>query len=201
MEINSFSKIDRVGRAISSMFKFIFGWILKIDIITIFLMLGALGWMFGMYMDFYSTIKIFGFVLVGTLVITLFVVDSRDDLGILFGFCFVLSGIAGFWFEGNIQTVTNTNTTKEYMVNPVISGKSIEYIGSDEMTKIITLSDAEILAHYKKFKNSSRFTYMYNTSITKNVILDFVGVDYIVSKREWITLYDLKAKKNLFQIK
>jgi len=200
MEINSFSKTDRVGGAIGSMFKFLFGWI-KINPVMIFSMLGALGWLFGMYMDFYSTIKIFGFVLVGTIFLALFVAESVEDLGVWLGFCFVLSGIAGFWFEGIVQTSTQSNTEKVYMVNPVLTGKSIEYIGGDEMTKIITIKNDEILAHYKKFKDGDRFAYRKHTNITKNVILSYLGFDYEVDKTEWITLHDQKAKKDLFRIK
>lgn len=201
MEINSFSKTDRLSGAFGSIFKFLFGWVLKIDMIMIFLMLGALGWIFGMYMDFISTAKIFGFVLVGTIIIAMFVVDTAEDLGVWLGFCFVLSGLAGFWFEGNVQTSTKVNTKTAYMVDAVLTGNSIEYIGGDQMTKIITIKDAEILSHYKKFKDSDRFTYMVNTTLTKNVILNYVGIDYEVDKKQWITLHDIKAGKDLFRIK
>jgi len=42
---------------------------------------------------------------------------------------------------------------------------------------------------------------MVNTTLTKNVILNYVGIDYEVDKKQWITLHDIKARKDLFRIK
>lgn len=201
MEIKSFSKIDRLSSVVGSMFKFLFAWVLHINFTTIIIIIGLSGWLFGAYMDFTSTAIAFAVVLTTAFIGAIFMAETSKGLGLWLGFCFVISGFIGYYVEGNIQTITTEATNKTYMVNPVLTGNSIEYIGGDEMTKIIKIDDEEILAHYKKFKGSDRFTYVLNTSFSKNIILDYVGIDYVMHTMQWVSLHDSKANKDLFRVK
>lgn len=194
MEINSFSKTERVSNLL-------FGWVKHIDIWIVLSIIGVSGWLFGLYMDYLTTIKVFMSVFGVTLLVGIFVVEKAEEMVMWFSFWFVVFGMGGFYFEGNVMTHTSVDTEKNYIVNPTLTGNKLEYVGGNEMTKIIKITNPEMLAHYKKFKDSDRLTYMLNTNTTKNVILTFIGIDKIISQSKWVTLYDKKAKKHLFTIK
>ncbi len=201
MNINNFSRTERAGGAIGSTFKFLFGWVTKINFLSIIITVGLLGWIFGLYMDFVPSLKSLGAIFLGVLFTGLFMVeDIEDHLGTWFTFWFVVFGFIGYYVKGNVPVTTTVDTNKVYMVEAVLNGSQIEYMGGDKMTKIIKIGNAEILAHYRKFKDSDRFKSVLNTRTVKNVILTFVGIDYTVKEQKWITLNDKVANKTLFTI-
>ena len=196
MQINTFSRLDKVKNG----FKPLIDLVKKIDIIVIITIFGLFGWLFGLYMDWSNTLKIFGLVMVVSFFLAIFMVEESKELGILLGFLFVIFGYGGYYFEGNITKKTNTVLKESYMQDVIIKGMNLEYVNGENLTKIITL-DAENMAHYKRFKDSDRFKFIKHESLTTNLILDYMRINYIVGKSSWISLNDTKAKKDIFTVK
>ena len=72
--------------------------------------------------------------------------------------------------------------------------KKIEYYDVIEYP-IITEKAVDLIS------TSNRLTFMLNTNTTKNIVLSFIGIDKIIYQKKWITLYDKKAKRDLFTVK
>ncbi len=201
MNINNFSRTERAGGAIGSTFKFLFGWIKHIDATNIAIYLGLFGWIFALYMDWASALQILGTSTVIVFFAGLFMIEDHEYYGGWFIWWMVVIGYSMFYFKGNIEVTIVNQSDKVYMKEAVLNGSQIEYMGGDEMTKVITLSDKSIIAHYGKFKDSDRFKPFIHKSKTTNILLDYVGIDYIVAQNQWITLNDTVANKTLFKIK
>jgi len=201
MEINNFSKTERVTSFFGIIFLFLFGWVKKINFLGILIAIGLLGWVFGLYMDFGQSIKVLGAVALISIGIGLLMVEEAEHILAWLTFWFVLFGFGGYYFQGNIVTKVKTPTEGVYMTDAVVEGHTIQYIGGDKMTKIIKISNDEILVHYKKFKDTDRFKAVLNTQTTRNLFLDMVNFDYPFNVYKWVTLDDTIAEKSLFTIK
>lgn len=198
MNISSFSKIDKTTSSLSR----IMGKIAKVfNANNIFVGIGLVGWIIGMMLSPMQTMKIFGIFFLFALVVGMFLAESRDSLGLIFVTILTLGGYGGFYFPALKQTTVYDDTNKSYMVNPVIKGNKVEYIGGDKMTKIITISNEEILAHYKHFKDTDRLKAVKVTTDISNIILDYIGIEYSIKHNVTIKLRDVDANKSLFTIK
>jgi len=196
MKINTFSRVDKVKDSIKPLTELI----KKIDILVIITILGLSGWLFGLYMDWANTLKIFGVIFVLSFFLAIFMVEEAKEFGILFGFMFVIFGFGGYYFEGNVTKQMDTILEESYMNDVTINGLKLEYVNGNNLTKIISLSE-ENMAHYNRFKDSDRFKFVKHERITKNLLLDFIGIDYLINKTTWVSLNDTKAKKDIFTVK
>lgn len=199
MNISNYSRIDKVSKPVSNAFKVIGKGLRKIDFMMIIIIIGLAGWIFGLFNNTTQTVEVFGLVFVTVLLIGFLVIEA-EDIGRWFTFWFVVFGFAGYYFAGQLTINTIEEVTGNYMIDLKQNNNSLEYIGADNMTKTIVMSD-EIMHHYNRFKDSSRFIFVKNTKTNNNIILVWLGIKYDFNKQQWISLRDKVAEKNLFTIK
>ena len=208
MDIKSFSRWDKFKDGIITIFlifalPFVWLWgkITSINILGVVFVIGIGGWIFGLYMEPMYTLRIFVIVLICIVMTGLFITDSMNEFSIWFQLWMIVLGIAGYWFAGLIHTDIFTPTEKVYMVDKTIKGNTISYIGSDKMTKVISINNKELLAHYNRFKDTPRLETVLRERKSVNILLSLVGIKYEYDLRKSVVVRDKETKKIIFTIK
>lgn len=208
MDIKSFSRWDKFKDGAITAFllfalPFIWLWskLASINILGVIFIIGIGGWLFGLYMEPMDTFKILGIALLGIMITGLFITDSMNEFSIWFQLWMIVVGLAGYWYAGLTHTDVFTPTEKVYMVDKTITGNSISYIGSDKMTKVITINNKELLAHYNRFKDTPRLETALRERKSVNILLELVGIQYEHDLRKSVVVRDKETKKIIFTIK
>lgn len=218
MNINSFSKWDKILNGFKSLGSNISGFFLGILMVfslpflwlyenmnfLLILWIGAIGgWIFSLYMNFESSGIFLLVVIIGGLISGIFITDDVDELFVFMGGVLIIFGYLGYYHGGKVKSVEYVDTNKTYMKDIVINGNTIEYIGGDEMTHTISLS-GDTFKHYKRFKDSGRFASQLKVTTTTHPFLDYYNKETnstkVIEQTEELYLYDTVAKKALFTI-
>jgi hypothetical protein len=171
----------------------------KLNWIIVLFIVASGGWLFAGYMNLDNTLLVLGFGCIITMIIGLLVTNDFEEFTNLARFIFVLSGILGFYYGGKIP-VDSEKVVDGYVKDPKLYSNRIEYVGSDEMTKIVRL-DNEIVAHMNRFKDSDRFKTIMKETSTKHIILSKFGYDIELDNKKSVVYQDMVAKKPLFTVK